>query len=126
MKKVYVAVAVSILVSVSGLIGVRYWDAVRYSNYDLTNGQEKYLVHCIACHGERGFGDGGLAAQLQVSPDNIYSEVSNPLGLKAELIASVLDGDNGEGGQMPAFKGVLTEQDVNDVLEYIRDMNNGE
>jgi len=124
-KKIYIVVAMGVVIFFFGAVGVFYWEAKEYGAYDLVNGQEKYQMHCVACHGQRGFGDGAIAAQLQVSPDNIYSEISNPLGLKAELIASVLEGDNGEGGKMPAFKGVLTAKDVNDVLEYIRNVNDG-
>ncbi|WP_274792850.1 c-type cytochrome [Vibrio harveyi] len=40
-----------------------------------------------------------------------------------ELIGSVLEGGNGQGGAMPPFKTVLSENEVNDIFEYIKSIN---
>ena len=78
------------------------------------------------CHGDKGLGDGPGGQVLGVSPDNIYEELSNPFGMKMELISSVIEGDNGQQGVMPAFRDVLSAKDVDDIFEYIRDINEGQ
>ncbi|GAM74444.1 hypothetical protein JCM19241_5640 [Vibrio ishigakensis] len=64
-----------------------------------------------------------VAQSLEVKPDNIHAELTNSFGMKFELIDSVLQGDNGQNGVMPAFKDTLTEKDVNDIFEYIKSIN---
>ena len=86
-------------------------------------GELLYRVHCLACHGDRGHGDGLASEAMTVKPDNIYEELTNPFGFKAELIDSVLSGDNGQGGNMPAFEALLSKGDVNDVFGYILQVN---
>ena len=90
---------------------------------DITNGQTKYQTYCLACHGDKGHGDGVASAALTVKPDSLVEELSNPWGFKLELIYSVLDGDNGQDGLMPAFKGTLTKKDINDIFGYIENIN---
>ena len=60
---------------------------------------------------------------MTVKPDNIYQELKNPFGFKTELIDSVLNGDNGQGGTMPAFKDILNEKEINDIFGYIININ---
>lgn len=38
----------------------------------LSNGAELYALHCAACHGAEGKGNGGLAAGLEPSPTNFH------------------------------------------------------
>jgi len=123
MKKtvfVFVLLVFFLVVSVFGLFS--FYSGF-FEKVDLAGGRENFMKYCVVCHGEKGHGDGVRSADLLVSPDNIYSEITNVLGFKGELINSVLEGDNGEGGSMPAFKDDLTAQDVNDILEYVRSVN---
>lgn len=80
-------------------------------------------LNCQVCHGDKGEGNGIIANTLIVQPDSIYEELTNPLGLKYELIGSVLEGDNGQDGIMPAFKNSLSGRDVNDIFAYIKTIN---
>jgi len=81
---------------------------------DAANGGTVYEGTCVACHGADGTGAiGGL-------PD-----LADRLGkTDAELFDSVRNGFDGPGGimPMPANGGNpnLTEQDVHDVIAYIR------
>lgn len=111
------------LVLIGGFFGLKAFTDNLYGQADIINGKALYTNNCAVCHGPQGHGDGVAAKGLTVSPDNIYEEVVNPFGFKAELINSVLEGDNGQDGVMPAFKGTLTEQDVNDILGYIESIN---
>ncbi len=103
-------------------VGVKAYDHHAYGPADLANGKVQYTTYCIDCHGVNGHG-GPRGASLQVPADSIVEELANPLGLKQELIWSVYTGDNGQQGQMPAFRGVLSKKDINDALEYIRSVN---
>lgn len=123
MKRPLTVMATSVLLIVTTLIGVKAYDAYAFGSADLANGKQQYTTHCIVCHGVKGHGDGIAAADLEVPADNISEELANPFGFKLELIESVYSGDNGQKGQMPAFKGVLSKSDINDVLEYVRSVN---
>ncbi|MCK6264652.1 cytochrome c [Vibrio sp. ZSDE26] len=120
-KTIYILSFTALLVL--GFLTIKFYTDNMYGEPNLTNGKEKYTNNCAVCHGERGHGDGVVAATLKVSPDNIYQEITNPFGFSYELINSVLDGDNGQEGLMPAFKGVLSKKDVNDIFGHIKSVN---
>ena len=90
---------------------------------DLTRGKQAYVENCMTCHGAKGNGDGPASISMRIKPDNIYQELTNPFGLKAELIDSVLTGDNGQDGAMPAFNAVLDAGEINDIFGYIVSIN---
>ena len=90
---------------------------------DLVRGKQAYFETCMACHGVKGDGDGPASVSMKIKPDNIYQELTNPFGLKAELIDSVLSGDNGQDGTMPAFSAVLDAREINDIFGYIVSIN---
>lgn len=90
---------------------------------DITSGKQAYVDNCMACHGVKGNGDGPASVAMLVKPDDIYQELTNPFGLKAELIDSVLTGDNGQDGSMPAFDAVLDAREINNIFGYIASIN---
>lgn len=103
--------------------------AISDSSYDtanLTQGKTAYVSNCIVCHGDQGRGDGPASDAMAVKPDNIYLELINPFGFKAELIGSVMNGDNGQNGTMPAFKEVLSKKEIVDIFAYIISLNEAE
>ncbi|NEQ69085.1 MAG: cytochrome c [Symploca sp. SIO2D2] len=120
----YIIMLVSITVlSVASFFLAKNISDSSYGSPDLANGRELYQVNCMACHGEKGIGDGIASVSMSVKPDSIYEEIKNPFGFKAELIHSVLNGDNGQGGTMPAFKKILSAEDINDIFGYILEVN---
>ncbi len=123
MKKPLTLAASAILAVFVTVFAAKAYDRYALGPANLANGKEQYASHCIGCHGVKGHGDGVLAADLEVPADNISEELANPFGFKQELIASVYTGDNGQQGRMPAFQGVLTKNDISDILEYIRSIN---
>ena len=119
---------VLMLVGIIGIGGTGFFavKAISDSSYgapDIANGKTAFLANCVVCHGEQGRGDGPASHTMTVKPDDIYQELTNPLGFKAELIHSVLNGDNGQNGMMPAFKGILTEKELVDIFGYIASIN---
>jgi len=123
MKKFALYTIVLITLSVCGLFTFKLYSDNQYGEPDLANGQVQFKLNCQVCHGDKGDGNGIVANSLIVSPDNIYTELTNPFGLKLELINSVLEGDNGQDGIMPAFKDSLSANDVNDIFAYIKTIN---
>ena len=120
-----------VLVGIIGLGGAGFFaiKTISDSSYgapNAANGETAYLANCAVCHGEQGRGDGLASHAMSVKPDDIYLELTSPFGFNAELIDSVLNGDNGQNGTMPAFKGVLTEKDIVDIFGYIASINNNQ
>ena len=80
-------------------------------------GMHLYQKYCSVCHGEEGQGDGIMTELMGITPmDHTNPNEANSLG-NEELIDSILDG---KGKFMPAWRGVLTEDDVEALVSYIR------
>jgi mono/diheme cytochrome c family protein len=68
---------------------------------------------CVACHGATGLADTAMGKNMKVL------SFKDPAMLKAtdaQFFASTKDGK----GKMPAYKGKLTDQQIKDVIAYIR------
>ncbi|MGY3572355.1 cytochrome c [Vibrio sp. SCSIO 43135] len=86
---------------------------------DLANGEQQFTSLCVSCHGEKGHGDGVAGKALSEAPSNIYDGLTSFWESEAELMDTVLNGNEG----MPAWKSVLSENDVKDIFAYIRQIN---
>ena len=73
-------------------------------------GEEVYTAYCYSCHGTDGQGNGGLAADFV----NDKSRLAKSDG---ELFQSIWKGK----GQMPAWRGIITRSQVQQVILYIRE-----
>ena len=72
-------------------------------------GKRTYLMYCTSCHGSNGQGNNGLGADFV----NDKSRLAKP---DAELIDDIRNGE----GRMPAWGSILSDQEIRDVLAYIR------
>lgn len=80
-------------------------------------GRKLFEANCTGCHGSTGRGDGPAAARLETLPPDLYETAGqHPDGDLAWKIA------NGRGA-MPAWKGILTENQVWDLVNFIRDLD---
>lgn len=70
---------------------------------------------CAACHGPQGHGDGPAGTALDPAPKNL-PELSAAVG-DDYLFWRISAGS--EGTSMPAWKGVLTEEQIWQVIAYI-------
>ena len=77
---------------------------------DPTNGQKLYNRHCTNCHGDRG------RPILPGVPD--FSRHQGLMQPDRNLIATIKSGK----GVMPSFKGLLTDDEMLDVVAYLRTM----
>ena len=76
-------------------------------------GRALFEQRCVLCHGSQGKGDGPAAASLPHSPANLRLLDNKLEGLVAMRIAR---GGNG----MPAWEGVLTEDEIWQLTRYIK------
>jgi len=81
---------------------------------DVIRGRIVYEQYCIACHQADGKGANGMIAADLTNKDRMTK--SND-----ELLTSIRDGFQGKVGLMPPWKDILSESDMEDVLQYIRD-----
>ncbi len=82
----------------------------------VAHGKQVYQARCVLCHGPQGKGDGPAAAALNPKPRN-HTDGAYMNSRTDEQLLEVIH--NGKGG-MPAWKGVLSEKEMQDVLKYVR------
>ena len=88
----------------------------------IQRGQQLYTTYCTVCHGETGLGDGLAGETLSPPP--------SPIGLSSQMIGEdywfwrVSEGGIPFETSMPAWKDILAEQDIWDLLNYVRTLNN--
>jgi mono/diheme cytochrome c family protein len=81
-----------------------------------TDGAEVFAVNCASCHGEKGYGDGPAGAALDPAPKNLV-EVASLAG-DDYLYWRINTGK--EGTAMVAWKGVLTDEQIWQLVAFIR------
>jgi len=86
----------------------------------LAKGKEQYTAICLACHGERGLGDGPAGSALNPKPGNLEDAVkaTNDAYLYWRI---------SEGGamapfksSMPAQKGILKDEQIWQIVSYVK------
>ena len=82
----------------------------------IRQGKELFAQHCASCHGAFGEGDGPAAAQLTPKPANLREMADqHPDG---DFFWKIAQGR----GAMPAWKGVLTEEQIWHLVNYIKSL----
>lgn len=86
------------------------------------DGKTIYTTNCASCHGEKAMGDGPAAAALNPKPQDLR-------GNQASLSDAYMIWRISEGGAMapfnsamPAWKGILTEEQIWQVITFIRSL----
>jgi mono/diheme cytochrome c family protein len=78
---------------------------------DANNGQKIYQLHCVMCHGVNGKSVMAGAANFNRGEGLFQSD--------HRLLERIQSGENA----CPAYRGILTEQKIFDVIAYIRTLN---
>ena len=78
---------------------------------DANNGQKIYQLHCVMCHGVNGKSVMAGAADFNRGEGLFQSD--------HRLLERIQSGKNA----CPAYRGILTEQKIFDVIAYIRTLN---
>ena len=84
---------------------------------DVTRGKAVYERHCISCHGAGGWGDGPNALLLRIPPANFH-RFNSYLKSDEELLRTIEHGV--VYSPMHAWRGRLTDGEMQDVVAYIR------
>ena len=79
------------------------------------DGKKIYTTYCVACHGDKGKGDGVAAAGLQKQPaDHTSSAVQSQTD--GAIFWKISEGRN----PMPSYKAMLSETQRWQLVNYIR------
>lgn len=80
-------------------------------------GMQLYQTYCQVCHGVEGDGDGIMTNLMGIMPmDHTNPNETNSLS-NEEIVKSILDGKQ---RFMPAWRGILSQNDVEALVSYIR------
>ena len=85
---------------------------------DSAAGGAKYKKFCVACHGATGAGDGPASAKLKPQPKALSATTKSD----TDLAKIIKDGGeaNGLSAKMRGFGKVLSDEDVANVVAFIR------
>lgn len=86
---------------------------------NLDEGARIYRQNCLNCHGSAGKGDGVAAAQLDPKPADLTSAKTQQKA-DPDLLEVLKFGRPGTA--MPAWMGQINEEEMRDVLAYIRSL----
>ena len=99
---------------------------VRYmhkGNHKLTanpvSGKEIYEGSCAQCHGDDGEGDGVLTRVYSMSPAN-HTDADRMDKMSNEKMRDIITTGGAGASMMPGWKDILSKQEINDVISYIR------
>lgn len=76
-----------------------------------------YKAKCEMCHGTTGLADTPQAKQLKVLP---FTDATVVADSDSTLIGIITNGS----GKMPAFKGKLSDAEINAFIQFIRQVQN--
>jgi len=82
-------------------------------------GKARYRQYCAVCHGERGRGDGPMAKATTPPAPRLTSKNVRRM-TDQELLAIIAEG---KGGIMPAWRGILNDQELQDMVVYVRSLS---
>ncbi|MFI5322564.1 MAG: c-type cytochrome [Thermodesulfobacteriota bacterium] len=89
---------------------------------DAAKGKETFQNTCASCHGPEGKGDGVAAAALNPKPRNLSDAAVMSTITDDTLHKAISEGGASVGlsPMMAAWGGVLSDQDIWNVIAYIR------
>ena len=89
----------------------------------LERGAQIFTTLCISCHGEDGMGNGPAAAELNPAPAPIAR--TSQMMSDAYLLWRISEGGVPFETQMPVWKDTLNQQQIWDVINYVRALGTG-
>lgn len=95
-------------------------NSVRATPEAIAAGAKLYSENCASCHGARGFGDGEAGRGLVPSPALLNHFVRMPMAGDEYLLWAISEGGERFGTEMPAFKDVLSEDEIWRIITYMR------
>src|SRR5262245_15579104 len=92
---------------------------VKSSPQSIEAGQKVYQTSCTPCHGATAQGDGPVAKNLAVKPSNLADNKWDHGSTDGEIFVNIRDGI-GPKMAMKAFKGKVSDQDIWNIVNYLR------
>jgi mono/diheme cytochrome c family protein len=83
-------------------------------------GKKLYNQSCAYCHGTTGLGDGPGGKNLNPPPTNIAAFNKMPLATDGYIYWTVAEGGVPIGTPMPAYKGLLKQNQIWEIITYLR------
>ena len=87
---------------------------------DTKKGKKIYEQYCLVCHGPQGNGDGPVGMALKPPPANLTGDMVKKKP-DSELLTVIRKGRTGTA--MPAWEEDLSEQQIKNVLAYVRNLS---
>ena len=89
---------------------------------NLAAGRTLYRQYCASCHGIDGLGDGDAGKALQPPPANLAWSTKRPIATDGYLDWTIAEGGVPVQTAMPAFKDVLSEHQIWQIILYLRQL----
>ena len=89
---------------------------------NLAAGRTLYRQYCASCHGIDGLGDGDAGKALQPPPANLAWSTKRPIATDGYLDWTIAEGGVPDKTAMPAFKDVLSEHQIWQIILYLRQL----
>lgn len=89
---------------------------------DAAKGKEKYDLFCTSCHGTEGKGDGPAGAALDPKARDL-SDAAYVSTITDENLTNVIKNGGasvGKSAMMPAWGGALSDDDIANIVTYLR------
>ena len=86
----------------------------------IAEGGRLYQQYCAACHGPEGWGDGPAGKNLNPSPAPLARTLAMPMTTDGYVFWRIREGGQAFGSAMPAWKDVLSEEQIWKVILYMR------
>ncbi|MEQ8694443.1 MAG: c-type cytochrome [Gammaproteobacteria bacterium] len=86
----------------------------------ISTGRALYQANCASCHGTTGMGDGEMANALNPSPALLAYMIQMPMAVDEYMLWSISDGGVAFDTAMPAFKEILTQDEIWKIVSYMR------
>jgi len=86
--------------------------------------EDNYKLYCVQCHGTKGTGRGINAPALSVQPRNHASAKDMGSLTDAGVAKAIKEGGIAvaKSTQMPPFGGILTDEEIADMVKHLRVM----
>lgn len=123
MKRIAFFVSMTLGVSALILLGITYQKAAAGSGSP-SAGRKVHVDNCQRCHGAQGRGDGPAGKLLKTKPAD-WTNKQKMSGMSNDFLFKIIKSGGGSVGKstlMPAFKGKLSDAQINDVISFIRSL----
>ena len=92
---------------------------IKSSPQSIEAGQKVYSTSCAPCHGAGGKGDGAVAKNLTVKPSDLTDPKWDHGATDGEIFVNIRDGIAPQM-KMKAFKAKVSDQDIWNIVNYLR------